>query len=69
MNRNALKILGRVARQGETPLDEAIRMSHKRGGDHRNQYTLALLLEEHYLGMTRRTLPWNDDQLRASGRL
>jgi hypothetical protein len=34
------------------PLDEAIRMSHKRGGDHRNQYSLALLLEEHYLGMT-----------------
>jgi hypothetical protein len=52
MNRNALQILGRVARHGEMPLDEAIRMSHKRGGDHRNQYSLALLLEEHYLGMT-----------------
>jgi hypothetical protein len=46
MNRNALKILGRVARQGEMPRDEAIRMSHKRGGDQRNQYSLALLSDE-----------------------
>jgi len=34
MNRNALQILGRLARHGEMPLDESIRMSHKRGGDH-----------------------------------
>jgi hypothetical protein len=52
MNRNALQILSRVSRQGEVSLDEAIRMGHKRGGDHRNQYPLALLLEDHYLGMT-----------------
>jgi len=52
MNRSALRILGRVTRHGEMTLDEAIRMSHKSGGDHRNQYPLALLLEEHYLGMT-----------------
>lgn len=52
MNRNALRILGRVARHGEMSLDRAIRMSHKRGADHRSQYPLALLLEEHYLGMT-----------------
>ena len=40
MNRNALRILGRVARQGEMPLDEAIQISHKMGGDHRNQILL-----------------------------
>jgi len=53
MNRNVLRILGRVARQGEMPHDEAIRMSHKRGGDHRNQYSLALLLDEHHYGVNR----------------
>ena len=52
MNRHAFQILGSVARHGEIPLDEAIRMSHRKGGNHRNQYSLALLLEEHYLGMT-----------------
>jgi hypothetical protein len=52
MNQSALRILGRVARRGEMPLYEVIRMSHKSGGDHRNQYPLALILEEHYLGMT-----------------
>lgn len=52
MNRITLRILGRVARHGEMSLDGAIRMSHKTGADHRSQYPLALLLEEHYLGMT-----------------
>jgi hypothetical protein len=52
MNRNALRILARVAKEAEVSLDDAIRMGHKRGDDHRNQYPLALLLEEHYLGMT-----------------
>lgn len=49
MNRSALRILARVARRGEVSLDEAIRMANKRSRDYRNQYTLALLLEEHYL--------------------
>ena len=57
MNRNALQILARVSRQGEVSLDEAIRMGHKRVGDHRNQYPLALLLEDHYLGMTINYIP------------
>jgi hypothetical protein len=52
MKRCALRILGRVARRGEVSLDDAIRMCHKRRGDHRNQYPLALIIEEHYLGMT-----------------
>jgi hypothetical protein len=52
MKRTALQILTEVERHGELSLDEAIGKGHKRGGDHRNQYPLALLLEEHYLGMT-----------------
>lgn len=48
MYRNALQILGQVARHGEMPLNEALRMSHKRGSDHRSQYSVALLLEEHH---------------------
>jgi hypothetical protein len=52
MKRNGLYILARVAKRGEVPLDEAIQMAHGRGGDHRDQYPLALLLEAHYLGMT-----------------
>jgi hypothetical protein len=52
MSRSALRILGRIAKEGEVSLDEAIRMGERHGGDHRNQYPLALLIEEHYLGMT-----------------
>jgi hypothetical protein len=52
MNRSALGILALVAKQGEKSLGDAIRLVQKRGGDHRNQYPLALLLEEHYLGTT-----------------
>lgn len=52
MNRSALRILVEVARHGEVSLDKVIRRGHKDGGDHRNQYPLALLLEEHYLGTT-----------------
>jgi hypothetical protein len=57
MKRCALRILGRVARRGEVSLDDAIRMCHKRSGDHRNQYPLALLIEEHYLGTTINYVP------------
>jgi hypothetical protein len=42
------------------PLEEAIRLGHKHGSDHRNQYPLALLLEEHYLGMTINHTPPSD---------
>jgi hypothetical protein len=52
MNRSTLRILKKVARRGELSLEQTIRIGHKRGGDHRDQYPLALLLEEHYLGMT-----------------
>jgi len=52
MNRSALRILARVAKRGEVSLDDAIRLGHRRGSDHRSQYPLALLLEERYLGMT-----------------
>jgi hypothetical protein len=52
MNRSTLRILKKVARRGELSLEQTIRIGHKQGGDHRDQYPLALLLEEHYLGMT-----------------
>lgn len=57
MNRSTLRILASVAQKCEMSLDEAIRIAHKRGGDHRNQYPLALLLEGHYLGMTINHMP------------
>ena len=52
MRRGTLRILDEVARHGEVSLDQAVRLGQKRGGDHRNQYPLALLLEGRYLGMT-----------------
>jgi hypothetical protein len=54
-----LRILVQVARKGELSLDEVIRIGHKRDVDHRSQYPLALLLEEHYLGMTINYTPPN----------
>jgi hypothetical protein len=52
MNSIALRILKRVAKSGEVSLADAIRLARPHHKDHRDQYPLALLLEEGYLGMT-----------------
>ncbi len=52
MNGVALRILKKVAKSGEVSLAEAIRLARPHHKDHRDQYPLALLLEEGYLGMT-----------------
>jgi hypothetical protein len=52
MNRVALKILKTVAGRGEVSLATAIRMATPHHKSHLDQYSLALLLEDRYLGMT-----------------
>ena len=52
MNGIALRILKKVAGFGEVSLADAIRLARPRHRNHRDQYPLALLLEEDYLGMT-----------------
>jgi len=52
MNRLSLKILNAVAKHGELPLDVAVSLAGRAHGDHRDQYPLAMLIEEEYLGMT-----------------
>src|SRR5438309_3918723 len=52
MNRVALKILKTVARRGEVSLAAAIRMATPRHKSHLDQYPLALLLKDGYLGVT-----------------
>lgn len=52
MNRITLRILKNVAKSGEISLADAIRLARPRHKNHRDQYPLALLLEEGYLGMT-----------------
>jgi hypothetical protein len=49
----AFRILKKVARRGELSLSSAIQFAKKSGGgDHIDQYRLALLIEEEYVGMT-----------------
>ncbi len=64
MKPNGLYILARLAKRGEVSLDEAIRIAHRSGGDPRNQYPLALLLEAHSLGMTLYTPPEGPELMR-----
>jgi hypothetical protein len=52
VNRVALKILKMVAKSGEVSLASAIRMAAPSHRDHLDQYPLALLLEDGYLGTT-----------------
>ncbi|SRR6266849_588163 len=52
MNGIALRILKKVARFGEVSLADGIRLARRRHKNHLDQYPLALLLEEGYLGMT-----------------
>jgi hypothetical protein len=57
MDRVALRILKTVARRGEVSLAAAIRMAPSRHKSHLDQYPLALLLEEGYLGVTTNYTP------------
>jgi hypothetical protein len=52
MNGSALRILREVAKSGEVSLAAAIRLAKPCHRSHVDQYPLALLLEEGYLGMT-----------------
>lgn len=52
MNGIAVRLLKEVAKSGEVSLADAIRLARPKHKDHRDQYPLALLLEEGYLGMT-----------------
>jgi hypothetical protein len=52
MDAIALRILKTVARRGEVSLAAAVRMASGRHKDHLDQYPLALLLEDGYLGAT-----------------
>jgi hypothetical protein len=52
MNRTSLRILKKVERIGEVSLADAIRLAKPRHKSHVDQYPLALLLEEGYLGAT-----------------
>ena len=53
----ALHILKAVAKRGEVSLATAIRMARPRHKDHLDQYPLALLLEDGYLGTTIKNTP------------
>jgi hypothetical protein len=65
MNRVALRILKTVARRGEVPLSAAIRIPTSRRNSHLDQYPLALLLEDGYLGVTiNYTPPTGAEQMR-----
>ena len=52
MNLSSLRILKAVAKSGELPLSDAVRIAKSARGDHRDQYPLAMLIEEEYLGLT-----------------
>ena len=52
MDAVTLQILKAVAQRGEVSLAAAIRMASPRHKDHLDQYPLALLLEDRYLGVT-----------------
>jgi hypothetical protein len=65
MNRTALKILKTVAKRGEVSLAAAVRMVTPCHRDHLDQYPLALLLEDGYLGLTiNHTPPTGAEEMR-----
>src|SRR5580704_7016336 len=57
MNRTSLKILKKVAKEGEVSLAAALRMTKSARKSHLDQYPLALLLEDGYLGITVNHIP------------
>src|ERR1039457_4778964 len=52
MNGIALTILKKVSMSGEVSLAAALRMTKPRHGNHLDQYPLAILIEDGYLGVT-----------------
>lgn len=48
----SLKILKYVAKKGDVPLTKAINLCGKRTKNHKEQYPLALLISEEFLGIT-----------------
>jgi len=52
MNPNSLKILKTIAKNGELSLKEAAELSGKASEGHTNQYPLATLISEEFLGVT-----------------
>ena len=52
MDGSARRILRSVAKHGELSLDAAIRLATKRHRNHVDQYPLALLIEEGFIGST-----------------
>lgn len=52
MNSTSIHLLRQVAIRGELSLEEALRIGAGRANDHRDQYPLALLIEDEYLGCT-----------------
>lgn len=52
MNDISIKILREVAKTGELPLADALKFGAGRFGDHRDQYSLAMLVQDEYVGVT-----------------
>jgi len=52
MNSAALRILKSVAKHGDMAIEDVVRLAPRRHLDHRDQYPLAALVEEEYLGLT-----------------
>jgi hypothetical protein len=52
MDKTALRILKELGKRHEVTLLAAIGLGKSKGGDHVDQYPLALLLEDGFLGMT-----------------
>lgn len=52
MDHISLKLLRKIAKNGEISLQEALNIGKGRAKDHRDQYQLALLIEGEYLGYT-----------------
>lgn len=57
MNTSALRILRTVAKAGELPLETVLKLTPQIHNDHRDQYALALLIEDEYLGYTVKHTP------------
>ena len=57
MNAVAFRILKEVAKNGEVSLATAIQLAELRHPTHLDQYPLAMLVEEGYLGMTIKHTP------------
>jgi hypothetical protein len=57
MERTALRILRRVAADGDVAVKDAALLGPRIHGDHRDQYPLARLIEADYLGLTAKRTP------------